>query len=229
MAMDNYNNLPPERSSDDLNSSADINTIVGAIKEVRGDSVNLSDYQTIGGVKIFSESPKAPEPIELADVATRAFVEQKVLSTSALVKLIGQPLTAFGNGQADILLSRGALELNGDVITNGALTYPLLAAACPDWGNDNDLELPDLTDRVMRTAGTLAGDAGTTQEDEVAAHTHYGKTKEGTTWYNRYNNNGNHPPEQILQFEETGSTGGVENRVKAFIIRTFVITDAYII
>lgn len=58
----------------------------------------------------------------------------------------------------------GYLEANGQ--TFSATTYPTLAAVYPS------LAVPDMRDRVARHAGTLAGAAGTTQEDAFQGHRH---------------------------------------------------------
>ena len=91
----------------------------------------------------------------------------------------------------DLLPPSDSVELNGALITDGALDFPVVAARYPFMVSGNDLILPDLRGQFIRgwdhsagvdpdaaTRGPRAGDGatgdlpGTTQAAAIEAHEH---------------------------------------------------------
>ncbi len=104
-------------------------------------------------------------------------------------------------------------------------TYPALYAYL------GSTTLPNYTDRVLRGAGTLAGDAYTTQDDEVGAHHHiqgfsvnstlvagarYGVTT-GLTVTTSSESDLQSASDVTTNGANTSTTGGAETRVKSAV------------
>lgn len=71
----------------------------------------------------------------------------------------------------------GFLELNGTLQVNAATAYPDLWAVAPaSWKSGNDLQLPDMSDRVLRGGGTAGATDGSDTfalvEGNIPSHQH---------------------------------------------------------
>jgi len=76
------------------------------------------------------------------------------LIVSQAIHKPGDLISSFASTRDDALLCDGSL------VTNGALLYPALAAACPLLVSGNNLRLPDLRGCAIIGAGTGVGAAG---------------------------------------------------------------------
>ncbi len=120
----------------------------------------------------------------LGDVAL--FAAEQGGGGGALARQPGDVFLSF-----DLSPPTDSVELNGALIPDGAVDFPIVAARYPFMVSGTDLVLPDLRGRVVRgwdhgagmdpdAAGRLprAGDGaggdlpGTTQDDALAAHDH---------------------------------------------------------
>lgn len=120
----------------------------------------------------------------------------------------------------------------GWLIADGATFNPSLHPDLYTYLGTN--VLPNYTDRVRRMRGPLAGAAGTTQEDDIKSHDHYGGVGTFSTHTGRFGkktglapnifsdtNSSSNSDEQTSAFN-TSSTGGVETRVKSGIVVTCI-------
>jgi hypothetical protein len=100
--------------------------------------VDTDTDQIISGIKTLTAIPLLPavNPTQDNQAVSKAYVD------AIKEMLIGQQFVAFTEDQASALAARGALELNGATVPNGAIDYPLLAAACSEWVSGDDLILP---------------------------------------------------------------------------------------
>jgi len=87
---------------------------------------------------------------------------------------IGKTRTAYSETEATALINSGKyLEMadsgnpSNATYNVTASSYPLLAAARPEWVNGANIEIPNLYNRTERIKGTDTGNAGTLLEDAM--------------------------------------------------------------
>jgi hypothetical protein len=153
---------------------------------------------------------------------------------------IGKERTAYNETEATAIINSGKyLELSDSGNPSNATynvavsTYPLLAAARPEWVSGSNIAIPNLYNRVERIKGTDTGNAGTLLADQFQGHWH---ASDGDTTPCTYdvNNSGTFKYVQgsanqtslTPAYVNDGTNGtplvGTETRGKAFIVRKFV-------
>lgn len=107
--------------------------------------------------------------------ATVVYVDSEISSVEALIhSLLPRNTILQGTWPTDPV---GYFLLNGQTIVNGAVNYPAFASDNPGWVNGNDLDLPNMDNRVLLGNDTSPGvDSGsmthTLTEAQLPSHSH---------------------------------------------------------